>query len=438
MNAKLKGKISTLLMLTATGVLLAATIMNQSAARAMRANERKAQPKSCVYKTIFGEEKSDSFAHFKTPESTKNSVKSALKWLAAAQNSDGGWGAGSHYNQQQFDPHAVKSDPASTAISCMAIMRSGSSFTQGEYHTQLQRGLNYLLAKVESAPENSTNITDQQHTQPQMKLGANIDVVLTSQFLTNALDYTKHDQQLYSRIKKATSKCVRMIENNQQADGSQRGAGWAGVLQSSFANNALESAKEKGIAVNAKKLEESRNYQKQNYDAKTGNAKTDRAAGVMLYSVSGSVRATAAEAKVAQDIVEQARRKGKLKADETVSAETLRKSGMSESDAMKYAAAYEINQSAKQKVQQQDVMQGFGNNGGEEFLSYLQTGESLIIARDNSWKDWYNNVSGKLISTQNNNGSWNGHHCITSPVFCTATCLLILTVQNDIDRLAAL
>jgi hypothetical protein len=317
-------------------------------------------------------------------------------------------------------------------------MRSGSSFTQGEYHTQLQRGLNYLLAKVESAPENSTNITDQQHTQPQMKLGANIDVVLTSQFLTNALDYTKHDQQLYSRIKKATSKCVRMIENNQQADGSQRGAGWAGVLQSSFANNALESAKEKGIAVNAKKLEESRNYQKQNYDAKTGNAKTDRAAGVMLYSVSGSVRATAAEAKVAQDIVEQARRKGKLKADETVSAETLRKSGMSESDAMKYAAAYEINQSAKQKVQQQDVMQGFGNNGGEEFLSYLQTGESLIIARDNSWKDWYNNVSGKLISTQNNNGSWNGHHCITSPVFCTATCLLILTVQNDIDRLAAL
>lgn len=436
MNAKHKAKIATLLALIASGTFLTITSMKKSAAPIGRGEKN--QPKSCVYKTIFGEEKSDSFAHFKTPESTKSSVKSALKWLAAAQNSDGGWGAGSHYNQQQFDPHAVKSDPASTAISCMAIMRSGSSFTQGEFQNQLQKGLNYLLAKVETANENSANITDQQNTQPQMKLGANIDVVLTSQFLTNALDHAKNDQQLYSRIKKAAAKCVRMIENNQQADGSQRGAGWAGVLQSSLANNALESAKEKGIAVNTKKLEESRNYQKQNYDAKTGNAKTERAAGVMLYSVSGSVRASAPEAKIAQEKIADAKRKGTLKADEQVSVETLRKSGMSENDAMKYATAYEINQSAKQKAQQQDVMQGFGNNGGEEFLSYLQTGESLIIARDNDWKNWYNNVSGKLISTQNNNGSWNGHHCITSPVFCTATCLLILTVQNDIDKLAAL
>jgi hypothetical protein len=436
MNAKHKGKIAILLVLIATGMLVTITSMKKKAAPIGRGE--KSQPKSCVYKTIFGEEKSDSFAHFKTPESTKSSVKSALKWLAAAQNSDGGWGAGSHYNQQQFDPHAVKSDPASTAISCMAIMRSGSSFTQGEFQNQLQKGLNYLLAKVENANENSANITDQQSTQPQMKLGANIDVVLSSQFLTNALDYAPHDQQLYSRIKKAAAKCVRMIEHNQQADGSQRGDGWAGVLQSSFANNALESAKEKGIAVNTKKLEESRNYQKQNYDAKTGSAKTERAAGVMLYSVSGSVRASAPEAKIAQEKIAEAKRNGTLKASESISAESLRKAGMNESDAMKYAAAYEINQSAKQKAQQQDVMQGFGNNGGEEFLSYLQTGESLIIARDNDWKNWYNNVSGKLISTQNNNGSWNGHHCITSPVFCTATCLLILTVQNDIDKLAAL
>ena len=76
-------------------------------------------------------------------------------------------------------------------------------------------------------------------------------------------------------------------------------------------------------------------------------------------------------------------------------------------------------------------MNGFGNNGGEEFISFLQTGESLILNKDVSWKTWFQNISGKMMAIQNENGSWNGHHCITSPAFCTATCLLILSIQND-------
>jgi hypothetical protein len=83
-------------------------------------------------------------------------------------------------------------------------------------------------------------------------------------------------------------------------------------------------------------------------------------------------------------------------------------------------------------------MDGFGSNGGEEFLSYLQTGESMIINKDNTWQNWYDNISGRLVHIQNNDGSWNGHHCITSPVFCTATCLLILSVNEDIDKLTEL
>lgn len=82
-----------------------------------------------------------------------------------------------------------------------------------------------------------------------------------------------------------------------------------------------------------------------------------------------------------------------------------------------------------------EVISGFGNNGGEEFLSFLQTGESMIVNQDEEWKKWYDDVSGRIMSIQNNDGSWNGHHCITSPVFCTATCLMILTVENDIKKL---
>ena len=44
----------------------------------------------------------------------------------------------------------------------------------------------------------------------------------------------------------------------------------------------------------------------------------------------------------------------------------------------------------------------------------------------------------EMMRYQNDDGSWNGHHCITSPVFCTATCLLILSVNNDVERLGRL
>jgi hypothetical protein len=111
---------------------------------------------------------------------------------------------------------------------------------------------------------------------------------------------------------------------------------------------------------------------------------------------------------------------------------------MSQEDAMKYSTAFQINDAAKQSAQSGDVMNGFGSNGGEEFLSYLQTGEGLIMSKDVEWKKWYGNVSGRLVNIQNDDGSWNGHHCITSPVFCTATALLILSINNDIQKLIAL
>ena len=107
-----------------------------------------------------------------------------------------------------------------------------------------------------------------------------------------------------------------------------------------------------------------------------------------------------------------------------------------ETEAMEYTTSYNVYQSAKQKAQQEDVLNGFGNNGGEEFLSFLQTGESLIVNKDKDWKKWYDDMSGRILKIQNQDGSWNGHHCFTSPVFCTATSVLLLTVENDIDYLS--
>ena len=96
---------------------------------------------------------------------------------------------------------------------------------------------------------------------------------------------------------------------------------------------------------------------------------------------------------------------------------------------------YAVRKAAAQRAQDENVLKGFGNNGGEEFVSFLMTGESLIISGDNSWKTWFEKTTGRLMQIQQNDGSWQGHHCITSPVFCTATCLLILSIDKNIDFL---
>ena len=395
-------------------------------------------PKGCVFRTLMGEESSDSHFRFKTPEKISFSLTKGLTWIATAQNQDGGWGAGSHARQDVLDPHAVPSDPATTSMVAMALLRSGSTLKSGLYSQQLRRAMNYLLNAVETSPTASLNITDQEGTQIQIKLGQNIDVILTSQFLSNILDDTNHDPQLKARVKKDLNTCVAKIQRAQDINGSTQGSGWAGVLQSSFASNALESAEAQGATVDRKALEKSREFQKNNFDAKTGDVNTDMGAGVMLYSVTGSARASAKEARKVEEEVTKAKRDGRLAPNAPVTAENLSQIGFDKDDAMKYSTAYEVYQSAKVRAQSDEVMDGFGSNGGEEFLSYLQTGESMIIGKDNSWTKWYDNISGRMLSIQNDDGSWSGHHCITSPVFCTATCLLILSVNNDVDKLIEL
>lgn len=394
----------------------------------------KKDPAKCVFMTAFDGEGLNQKLHHPIPAKVKSSIDEGLNWLAEAQHNDGGWGAGSRNRQDIRDPHAVKSDPATTAMAAMSLARSGSTVVSGEYSMQLKNALHYLIDAVESSDENSLNITTQTGTQPQSKLGQNIDVVLTSQFLSNIIHDLDHDPQLKRRVRRSIQKCVDKIETGQNANGSQQGSGWAGVLQSSFATSALESAVSAGAEVDELTLDKSRDYQKSNINTKNNSVVTESAAGIVLYSVSGSARATAKETAEAKDKLKEAKRAGKVESEE-ITIDNLTRAGMAPSQAMKYATAYQINRQANKLAQDENVMTGFGNNGGEEFLSYLQTGEGMIMSNDQGWKEWYDKMNRRLISIQNNDGSWSGHHCITSPVFCTATCLLILSVNNDISKL---
>jgi len=395
-----------------------------------------APEQACVFKTLLGLETFDTAAVTHNRELVESSLTKGLVWMASAQLDNGGWGAGTHNNQGVRDPHAVSADPATTALVGMALLRNGNTLTKGKYAENLKKALDFLLEAVENTPEQSSYITNLKGTQPQIKLGQNIDAILTMQFFTNVISkIDKKDCSCIERIEKALDKCVRKIQQAQDVDGGIKDGGWAPVLQSALANNALESARDVGAKVDDKVLEKSRNYQKGNFDVNTNSGTTGKAAGVLLYSVSGSARASAKEAQKADVTIQKAKKEGKLRPEAEVTVESLETAGMSKTEAERYATAYKIRGAAAQRAQDGDVVSGFGSNGGEEYLSYLMTGESLIISQDNTWKNWFEKMAGRLVQIQSNDGSWQGHHCITSPVFCTATCLLILSIDKDIDFL---
>lgn len=390
--------------------------------------------KPCVFMTVMGEQSSEGFAAYKMSADAKAVVQKGENWLVEAQNSDGGWGAGSHSNQKERNPHAVLSDPATTAMSAMALYRCGYTINKGPHQETLQKALHYLLNEIEKN-KGKEFITEVRGTQIQRKLGEHIDAIMTLQFFNQILPSIKVESQI-EKVKEGIQVCVDEIEKSMGDSGKVKGSGWAGVLQSSFANSSLEmAAKNKDIKVNQQQLDKARAYQKSNYNTDSEKVDASEGAGVVLYAVSSSVRGSAVESKEAVEIMQKAKKEGKIEDDAVLNEANLKRIGVSDEKAKSYDVANKVYKSAKVTAMDDKVLSGFGNNGGEEFLSFLQTGESMVVNKDDDWKKWYDNIGGRIMKIQNSDGSWNGHHCITSPAFCTATSLLILTIENDIQTL---
>ena len=75
-------------------------------------------------------------------------------------------------------------------------------------------------------------------------------------------------------------------------------------------------------------------------------------------------------------------------------------------------------------------VKGFGNNGGEEFLSYMNISETLFVQGGEEWRKWDRQVCELITSVQNEDGSWSGHHCITGRTFCTSAALLTMMADR--------
>jgi hypothetical protein len=237
------------------------------------------------------------------------------------------------------------------------------------------------------------------------------------QFLTEIRDQIS-DVATQGKIDHAAEICIALIQGSQNADGGWAGGGWAPVLQSAMANNALEGAQGR-YDVDKKAIENSRQYQANNI-APDG-VRAEDAAGVPLYAAVSAQRATQAEANEVGTILDEAVIvKFQSTGSEKDISRALESKGITREKADQLARSYAVNQTSTQVLQNDDIWSGFGNNGGEEYLSYMMTSEALAQQGKEAWLKWRQSIEPKFKQSQNPNGSWSGQHCITSPVFCTA------------------
>lgn len=369
------------------------------------------------------------------PRAIEEFMFKGIDYLVAAQHQDGGWGGGSHAHQEVRDPHAVQVDPGSTSFAAMALMRAGHTPFNGKHQESVLKATKYVVEAVEKAKEDGPYITDVRGTQLQSKLGQIIDTSMAAQFLARVLPHTEPDVDLKKRVEAALDKCLRKIEDSQGEDGSWTTQGWAPVLQSAMNNQALELADVAGRKVDGTVLKRSREYQRRDINADTGaveGTKASAAAGIGFYAGAAAQRATAKDATEAEKAIEKAKKEGVLPPSAAVNAENLVKAGFTRDEAADKAEAHQQNGSLLKLLEDENYLAGFGNNGGEEFISYMMSSESIVITGGETWEKWNDKMHTMFEKIQNADGSWSGHHCITSPVICTAAALLCLTADRDV------
>ena len=115
--------------------------------------------------------------------------------------------------------------------------------------------------------------------------------------------------------------------------------------------------------------------------------------------------------------------------DATREAKEKAETDLKRVDEIRTAQAAAVNGIAG-KLDDKDFIAGFGNNGGEEFLSYMNIGEMMAVKGGNEWNKWEQGMSANLDRVQNDDGSWSGQHCITGRTFCTAAALLTLMADR--------
>jgi hypothetical protein len=398
------------------------------------------------------------------PKPLSENVKKGLAYLVSTQQPGGAWAQGDESAAMGNTLDKFKASPnvADTCMAVMALLRGGTTPNGGEYQDQVLKGLRFICEQVSQADEKDLYVTGLRGTRTQMKLGVYIDTFMAAQVLAEVKNVMP-DEAGTKRVGDALAKVVRKIEINQAQDGRWAGGGWAPVLAQGQAAKSLNVAVQNGAAVNEKTRDAVEQVARADFAAMgdkggpavRGSTAADPTtpvvlsasgavfgrgvggaggagggdAGVELYSRAAQVAGMQASANTNGTLRDRyasiAASPTTQPADRAAAQAMLKRFGDNDKDLAKAQDAL------LDRLQDKRFVAGFGSNGGEEFLSYLNIGESLILKGGDSWHKWDTSISDNLNRIQNGDGSWSGEHCITGRTFCTAAALMVLTIDRS-------
>jgi Prenyltransferase and squalene oxidase repeat len=361
------------------------------------------------------------------PKPLSDSVKTGLEWLAKNQLKDGSWAQGEESaNMTVNGESAYTGNVADSCIAILALYRSGSTPTTGPYKDHIKLGVDYVISQINASDDESLFITEVRGTRVQSKIGTYVDTFLANLMLAELKGHMGSPQANKS-LEVALNKVVTKIENHQTEGGGWDNQGWAPVLTQSIAAKGLNRARQAGVAVDDKTLDRAQKFAADQVDPSSGTVRADGAAGVSLYAVSANT-ASMQERANTNDREEREYR------DKAKNAPTAAGREAAERKLEMIAKDREANETANKntvaQIKDPSFVSGFGSNGGEEFLSYMNISEALVVKGGKEWIEWDQAMNKNLSRIQNPDGSWSGHHCITGKTFCTASALLVMTADR--------
>ncbi len=302
-------------------------------------------------------------------EESERAVRKALDWLRKTQNQDGGCGVDKGAN----------SDIGCTAITGLAFLAHGSTPFEGYNKNQLRDMRRYILRLTDSMPQNDiTNVTG---TQIQNKIGQHAHSFFAALFLSQLVGEESNTDSTLLALKKVISAIVR----SQLPTGDWGSTSWAPTLGTVMGWVSLRAAGLAGLSVGTAPDKTANHLVKkmrENLNANQGWMHN-------LYKNATGIR-------------------------------VLFEMGRDNEEIASKAFDDVLNLVSKDNTP-------FTQAGGEEFLAFHLITETMLQKGGNDWNKWFSVVRDKTVSVQNNDGSWTGHHCITSRTFCTAAAVLVLT-----------
>ena len=309
-------------------------------------------------------------------EHTKKSLKAianGLAWLERAKIARGGYRA----------DIGLAEDIGCSAMVGLALLADGSTPVRGPNLRRLQEITNYLIKSVGVMPE--SNITAKANTQLQSKIGVQAHTFFALLFLTQIAG----ESHLGDLTLESSRKLANVVVSAQLPSGGWGQESWAPTLGTVMGWTSLRSAYFAGLNV-AGSPEKTAEYMMRNM--KTGVTAQQDNWMHQLYKNAVGIRVLYAMQKDDDEIVKSAFR-----------------------NVLKFV---------------KDSNTAFNQAGGEEYLAFHLITETMLQKGGEDWAIWFPEVRDKICGVQNKDGSWTGHHCITSRTFCTAAACLVLSAPN--------